>query len=78
MTLVPECVLAREAEICYASIASVTDYDVWKDQTVSTDEILKTMKRNVDTISSIIVDTINRLPINRSCKCNNALKDALI
>jgi len=78
MTLVPECVLAREAEICYASIASVTDYDVWKDHPVSTDEIIRTMKKNLDVINTLLVETINRLPKDRKCRCGSALKDALI
>ena len=44
MTVVPECVLAREAEICYSSISTVTDYDVWKDHVVCVNDILATMK----------------------------------
>ncbi len=44
MTLVPECVLAREAELCYATISTITDYDVWKDHPVSAEEVIATMK----------------------------------
>ena len=54
MTLVPECVLAREAELCYASIATVTDYDVWKDHAVSADEVVATMKASVEKVKRII------------------------
>ena len=50
MTLVPECVLAREAEICYTSIATITDYDVWRDHPVNVDEIITRMKKNVQMI----------------------------
>jgi 5'-methylthioadenosine phosphorylase len=62
MTLVPECVLAREAEICYASISTVTDYDVWKDHVVSVDDVLTTMRKNIDIVKTIIAQTIAKLP----------------
>src|SRR4030067_3467482 len=78
MTLVPECVLAREAEICYASVAMVTDYDVWKDHPVCVDDIIKTMKANIENVKRIIVETIKKIPKERSCECNSALKNALI
>lgn len=78
MTLVPECVLAREAEICYSSISTVTDYDVWKDEPVSADVILKTMKENVEKVKTIITKTISKLPEERGCKCKGALRNALI
>ena len=78
MTLVPECVLAREAEICYASIAAVTDYDVWKDHPVSADEVRKTMSENIEKIKDIITGAISRTPKERRCDCGNALRNALI
>src|SRR4030066_2178820 len=78
MTLVPECVLAREAEVCYASIAMVTDYDVWKDHPVCVDDIVKTMKANIENVKRIIVETIAKIPKKRSWECNTALKNALI
>src|SRR4030065_939349 len=78
MTLVPECVLAREAEICYASISMVTDYDVWKDHPVCVDDIVKTMKANIENVKRIIVETIEKIPKERSCECKSALKNALI
>jgi 5'-methylthioadenosine phosphorylase len=78
MTLVPECVLAREAEICYCSIATVTDYDAWKDQPVTVNEVLKTMKANVEKVKSIIVEAIPNIPRERSCNCKNALQNALV
>lgn len=78
MTLVPECVLAREAEICYASISTVTDYDVWKEHAVSVDEILTTMKNNVENVKRIIAETVDRTPIELSCGCNSALKGAFV
>jgi len=78
MTLVPECVLAREAEICYASIAMVTDYDVWKEHPVCVDDIVKTMKANIENVKRIIAETIAKLPQERQCECKTALKGALV
>jgi len=78
MTLVPECVLAREAEICYASISTVTDYDVWKDHAVTIDEIVGTMKKNIEKVKKIIAETIAKIPKERKCECKDALKGALI
>ncbi len=78
MTLVPECVLAREAEICYATIATVTDYDVWKDHPVSVEEVVKTMKDNVEKVKLIIAEVVAKVPKERSCECKNALQNALV
>jgi 5'-methylthioadenosine phosphorylase len=78
MTLVPECVLAREAEICYASIATITDYDVWKDQPVSADEVVATMKITVEKVRRVILEAVSRLPKERNCECKNALKSAFL
>jgi 5'-methylthioadenosine phosphorylase len=78
MTLVPECVLAREAEICYASIATVTDYDVWKEHAVSADEVVATMKASVEKVKRIILEAVARLPKERGCECKNALKCAFL
>jgi 5'-methylthioadenosine phosphorylase len=78
MTLVPECVLAREAEVCYASIAMVTDYDVWKDHPVCVDDIVKTMKANIENVKRIIAETIVKIPKERTCECEVALKSALL
>jgi len=78
MTLVPECVLAREAEVCYASIATVTDYDVWKDHAVSADEVVATMKASVEKVKRIILEAVARLPKERGCECKNALKCAFL
>lgn len=78
MTLVPECVLAREAEVCYASIATVTDYDVWKDHAVSADEVVATMKASVEKVKRIILEAVTRLPKERGCECKNALKGTFL
>jgi 5'-methylthioadenosine phosphorylase len=78
MTLVPECVLAREAELCYASISTVTDYDVWKDHVVSAGEVIATMKASVEKVKHIILEACTRLPKECSCKCKNALKGSFL
>lgn len=78
MTLVPECVLAREAEICYSAIATITDYDVWKDQPVSAHQVAKTMKENVEKVKKIVVEAIPEIPKQRECECKSALQNALI
>jgi 5'-methylthioadenosine phosphorylase len=78
MTLVPECVLAREAEICYASIATVTDYDVWKDYPVSAGEVARTMKENIEKVKKLVVETIAKIPEERTCECKDALKNASV
>jgi 5'-methylthioadenosine phosphorylase len=78
MTLVPECVLAREAEICYSAIATVTDFDVWKDKPVSAETVVKTMRANIDKVKRIIAEAIPNIPKERSCECQYALKNALV
>jgi len=78
MTLVPECVLAREAELCYASISAITDYDSWKEHPVSTDEVIATMRANVEKVKKILVETVANLPQKRGCDCQNALKNACV
>ena len=76
MTLVPECVLAREAEICYTSISTVTDYDVWKDHPVCVDDIIKTMSANIENVKRIIAETVKKIPSEQGCNCKNALQGA--
>lgn len=81
MTAAPECVLAREAEICYASIGMVTDYDVWKDHAVSIEEIFRVMKENESKVKSLIREVIPEIPKifkERKCECATALKGALV
>jgi 5'-methylthioadenosine phosphorylase len=78
MTLVPECVLAREAEICYLPIATVTDFDVWAERPVSVDEVVATLKDNVVKTKIILEEIIPKIAQYRGCDCKNALKDALL
>jgi 5'-methylthioadenosine phosphorylase len=77
MTLVPECQLAREMEMCYCSLAMVTDYDVWADHAVDTATILRTMAENVDKIRSLITGALPKIPAERKkCVCADILKAA--
>jgi 5'-methylthioadenosine phosphorylase len=81
MTAVPECVLAREAEICYASIGMVTDYDVWKEHVVTIEAIVKVMKENNDKVKNLIAEITPEVPKllgDRKCECATALKTGLM
>ncbi|OGZ23405.1 MAG: methylthioadenosine phosphorylase [Candidatus Nealsonbacteria bacterium RIFCSPLOWO2_01_FULL_41_9] len=78
MTLVPEAVLARELEICYLSLAAVTDYDVWAENPVSAKEVIKTMANNLEKIKKLLKAAIPRIKEGRSCFCKDALKSAKI
>ncbi len=79
MTALPEAKLAREAEICYASLACVTDYDCWHEEceVVSTEMILQNLKNNVTNAKRIIKSAMSLLPTERSCACADALKNSI-
>jgi len=77
MTLLPECILARELEICYVAIATITDYDVWAETAVSHHEVLKTLENNVEKTSNIIQKIIPQINNDRNCLCANALDGAI-
>jgi len=76
MTNVTEAKLAREAEICYATLALATDYDCWHEteEDVSVEAVIATLNRNVETAKSIIRDAVPRVPATRACPCAEALK----
>jgi len=79
MTLVPECQLAREAQICYVSIATVTDYDVWAEKPVTAKEVMNTLSKNVQSTKKLLVELIKKIPdkhIARKCSCEKALTEA--
>ena len=78
MTLYPECVLAREAELCYVSVAMVTDYDVWAEKPVSTQEILGTLEKNSVNFKRLVMESIPDIPEEEACGCREALKYALL
>jgi 5'-methylthioadenosine phosphorylase len=79
MTALPEAKLAREAEICYSSIAGVTDYDSWQEQgePLVVDVILNILRQNVDTIKKIIKLAVAKIPEKRDCDCAKALSVAI-
>ncbi len=80
MTALPEAKLAREAEMCYATIACATDYDCWHEteEDVTVDMIIANLLKNVDTSKSIIRRVADRVPSVRDCVCANALQNAII
>jgi 5'-methylthioadenosine phosphorylase len=80
MTNLQEAKLAREAEICYATIALVTDFDCWHPDHdhVTVDMIIANLTQNAKTAQQIIAGAVERLPYQRTCECASALKYALI
>jgi 5'-methylthioadenosine phosphorylase len=80
MTNLQEAKLAREAEICYTTIALVTDYDCWHpshDQ-VTVEMIVSNLMQNAATAQQVIANAVSQLPFDRTCECATALKHAII
>ena len=80
MTNLQEAKLAREAEICYTTIALVTDYDCWHpdhDQ-VTVEMIVSNLMQNAATAQQVIANAVSQLPFERTCECATALKHAII
>jgi len=80
MTGMAEARLAREAEICLASVALVTDYDCWheEEETVTVEQVVANVQANVSNAKNIIVEAASRFPIARECGCANALAGAIM
>jgi 5'-methylthioadenosine phosphorylase len=80
MTNLQEAKLAREAEICYATLALVTDYDCWHEDhdKVTVEMIIANLAENARTAQRVIADAIGRLPADRACECATALSSAII
>lgn len=80
MTTSPEAFLAREAEICYAVMAHVTDYDVWhqSEEAVSVDLVIKTLHKNTEIAQNTITTLVSQLGESEPCSCQNALENAII
>jgi 5'-methylthioadenosine phosphorylase len=80
MTNLQEAKLAREAEICYSTIALVTDYDCWHPDhdSVTVEMVIANLMQNAKTAQQIIAGAVERLPYDRRCECASALKFALI
>src|ERR1700686_580774 len=80
MTNVTEAKLAREAELCYATIAMITDYDCWHPdhESVSVTQIISTLNQNAENAQSVLREAVRAMPAERGCKWGGALKHALI
>ena len=80
MTASPEVFLAREAEICYSTMAHVTDYDVWhiSEQPVTVEMVIKVLLANTEIAQKAIANLVKKLSDKRTCDCVNALKDAVM
>jgi 5'-methylthioadenosine phosphorylase len=80
MTALPEARLAREAEMCYATLAVVTDYDVWhpREADVTAEMVIANLQRGVGLAQQAVLRAVGLLPRERHCPCASALRDALI
>jgi 5'-methylthioadenosine phosphorylase len=80
MTNLQEAKLAREAEICYATVAMVTDYDCWHPEhdAVTVDQIIATLMKNAENAQRVVAAAVSAMPVARGCKCASALSHALI
>lgn len=80
MTNMPEARLAREAEICYATMALITDYDSWKEKEegVVVEMVMENLRKNVHRAKEILREAVKRIPEERNCLCARALENAVI
>jgi len=80
MTNVTEAKLAREAELCYATIAMITDYDCWHPEhdSVTVATIIATLNQNAANAQNVLREAVKTMPAGRACKCGDALKHAII
>jgi 5'-methylthioadenosine phosphorylase len=80
MTNLQEAKLAREAEICYVTLAMVTDYDCWHEghDAVTIDEIISNLLKNAENAQKTVREAVKNMPKSRTCECGSALKHALL
>jgi 5'-methylthioadenosine phosphorylase len=80
MTNLTEAKLAREAEICYATVAMVTDYDCWHPEhdSVTISQVIENLNRNTENVQRVIRAAVRAMPAERNCKCGSALAHGLI
>ncbi|OFW62553.1 MAG: hypothetical protein A2Y74_09060 [Actinobacteria bacterium RBG_13_63_9] len=80
MTNLQEAKLAREAEMCYTTIALVTDYDCWhpEHENVTVDMIVSNLQRNAKMAKRLTAEAVGRVPAERGCACASALSTAII
>jgi 5'-methylthioadenosine phosphorylase len=80
MTNLQEAKLAREAEICYVTVAMVTDYDCWHPHhdSVTVDQIVAVLTKNAENACNVVREAVAAMPKQRSCKCGSALAHAIL
>jgi len=80
MTNATEAKLAREAELCYATVAMITDYDCWHPQhdSVTVAQIIATLTQNASNAQNVLKEAIKTMPAHRTCKCGTALAHAIL
>jgi 5'-methylthioadenosine phosphorylase len=80
MTNLQEAKLAREAEICYVTVAMVTDYDCWHPHhdSVTVQQIIEVLNKNAENACQVVREAVKRMPKERSCKCGSALAHAIL
>jgi len=80
MTNLQEAKLAREAEVCYVTVAMVTDYDCWHPHhdSVTVDQIVTVLLKNAENACNVVREAVAAMPEGRSCKCGSALAHAII
>jgi len=80
MTNLQEAKLAREAEICYVTIAMVTDYDCWHPHhdSVTVEQIISVLVKNAENAAKVVKTTVESMPKSRGCKCSSALAHAIL
>lgn len=80
MTNMPEAKLAREAEICYAALAAVTDYDCWhpEHESVTVEMVISNLQKNIDNAKRLLLEIVKNIPSHQTCACKDALKYAII
>lgn len=80
MTNMAEAKLAREAEICYSTLAAVTDFDCWhpEHESITIDMVIMNLKKNIENAKKILTNVLRKLPPERTCTCKDALKNAIV
>ena len=80
MTALPEAKLAREAEMCYSTLACVTDYDCWREETevVTVEMVVANLMKNISVSKQVLNHVVPSIPRERTCPCASALKDSII
>jgi 5'-methylthioadenosine phosphorylase len=80
MTNLQEAKLAREAEICYVTVAMVTDYDCWHPHhdAVTVDQVVAVLVKNSENAAKVVRHTVAKMPSARTCKCGSALAHAIL